>query len=194
MNWKNVEGYEGVYEISDTGLLRNTKRGKIVSPTLDRYGYVRYGLHKSGKMVCAQAHRLVAKAFIPNPDQKPQVNHINGIKTDNTASNLEWCTNSENHRHRFQVLGRVPNNRLLSREEVFEILRTKIAKGSRNTNHRQALADRYQVSVATIKAVRSGRNYSEYFNEYKALFIAPDHPCNGMDAIQLGLAIDSTTL
>jgi hypothetical protein len=123
MNWRDVPGLEGRFEVSDTGRVRSldrkvtqigrwgtqlvrSERGRELSIRLDRYGYSKLS---SSELKETQVHRVVASAFCENPEGKPQVNHKNGIKTDNRAENLEWCTNSENHRHAVDVLGRKPN-------------------------------------------------------------------------------------
>lgn len=77
-------------------------KGKLKKQTISKYGYS-YVSFKQGNIV---VHRLVAMAFIPNPENKPCVNHINGIKTDNRVENLEWCTYSENNYHAYEVLGK----------------------------------------------------------------------------------------
>lgn len=109
-NWKPVFGYEGSYEVSDLGNVRGLDRfnslgaprkGGVMSQTLTAKGYRRLGLSRDGKMSALQVHRLVCLAFIPNPDNKPQVNHIDGDKTNNHLDNLEWCTNGENQIHAF---------------------------------------------------------------------------------------------
>ena len=100
--WKAVKDYEGIYEISSYGRLRSLDRavrhysggdrnvkGKLYEPHYLR-GYILYGLCKNGKIKTGYAARLVAIAFIPNPENKPEVNHKNGIKTDNRIENLEW--------------------------------------------------------------------------------------------------------
>lgn len=93
--WKDVKGFEGLYFVSNKGNVKNN-RGKILKPWFKRYGYLDLKLTKNRKQYHKQVHRLVAEAFIPNPKNKPQVNHINGFKFWNTVENLEWVTNKEN--------------------------------------------------------------------------------------------------
>ena len=99
MKWKIIKETNGLYEISENGLVRKTKTGKIIKPIPNEKGYLRIKLLINYKRHIFRVHRLVAQAFIPNPNNKPQVNHINGIKTDNRVQNLEWVSNSENIKH-----------------------------------------------------------------------------------------------
>lgn len=96
--WKDIEGYEGIYQVSDTGKVRVKRTGLIRSLVLGKTGYYKVSL-KAGHSKTIDVHRLVATAFIPNPEGKKEVNHINGIKTDNRAENLEWVTRNENTAH-----------------------------------------------------------------------------------------------
>lgn len=95
-NYKNIVGYEDLYEVSDTGLVRNKVSGKILKPGKDGKGYLRVRLYKDGEWKMYRIHRLVAEAFIPNPLNLPQVNHIDQNKSNNNVDNLEWCTSQYN--------------------------------------------------------------------------------------------------
>lgn len=103
--WRDIAGYEGIYQVSDQGHIRNVKRGRERQLHYNNNGYVQVVLSRENKREHPLVHRLVALAFIPNPEGKPQINHKNGVKTDNRPDNLEWCTMGENLKHRHRVLG-----------------------------------------------------------------------------------------
>jgi hypothetical protein len=97
---KDIEGYEGFYSVSRDGRVWTHRRGKYLNPGSSSQGkYLSVCLTRDGKVKCFSIHRLVASAFIENPDNKPQVNHIDGNKRNNNAYNLEWVTGSENMKH-----------------------------------------------------------------------------------------------
>ncbi len=105
--WKQIEGYEGLYEVSNLGRVKslpkpkslNRRKGELIMSHGIGAGYPFIILCKNGKVKNIRIHRLVAKAFIPNLDNKPQVNHINCVKHDNKVENLEWTTQQENITH-----------------------------------------------------------------------------------------------
>ena len=94
-----IDGQESNYIVSNTGLVKNATSGLLLAYSLDGKGYAHVGLSMNNKSHTKRIHRLVAETFIPNPENKPQVNHMNGVKTCNWVGNLEWCTNSENQIH-----------------------------------------------------------------------------------------------
>ena len=83
------------YDVTESGIVVNTKTGKVLHQYKSEYGYLRVALSENGKQKRVFVHRLVAMKYIPNPHNLPQVNHKNGIKTDIRVENLEWCTASQ---------------------------------------------------------------------------------------------------
>lgn len=113
--WKPIKGYEGLYEVSNLGNVKGlaktvrckdnalrTVRERVLKPQMNERGYLFVSLYKNKKCIHAKIHRLVAQAFIPNEEEKKCVNHIDGDKTNNVVTNLEWCTHSENMKHAFK--------------------------------------------------------------------------------------------
>ena len=99
--WKDIEGYEGLYMISDMGRVKSLNYGrtgeeKIIKPCKHKNGYLQVCLCKNSKHNKFLVHRLAATAFIPNPENKPCIDHINTIKNDNRVENLKWVTHKEN--------------------------------------------------------------------------------------------------
>ena len=117
--WKDIVGFESLYQVSNlgrikalpkkvynSGLLNSNKcfisKEKILKPSTISKGYKGITLTKEGKRYPKKVHRLVAMAFIPNPYNKSQINHIDCNKANNCVENLEWCTNGENQKHAFK--------------------------------------------------------------------------------------------
>lgn len=94
--WKDIEGYEGLYIVSDKGNVINIKNGGKIKRNANLKGYRIISLWKNGIGKMYRVHRLVAQAFIPNPERKPCIDHINGNRSDNRVENLRWVTNKEN--------------------------------------------------------------------------------------------------
>lgn len=114
--WKDIEGFEGLYQVSNMGKIKSCERfvkhsrnpnffrsikEKLLKQTIGRKGYLVVNLSKDGEHDCKRVSRLVAIAFVPNPDNKPEVNHKDGDKLNNNDWNLEWNTTSENIQHAY---------------------------------------------------------------------------------------------
>lgn len=115
--FKDIPGYEGKYQITSWGRVYNVDRGSFITPEHHHKGYLRVDLFdRNGKRTHYKVHRLVGMAFIPNPENKPQINHKDGNKENNSFTNLEWVTNDENvdHRQRMKQLMEEVNHEAVS--------------------------------------------------------------------------------
>lgn len=170
--WKDVKGYEGLYQISNLGRVRSfIEAGShrrcdepriLKTPVSSGTGYRVCGLYKNGVRKTALVHRMVAEAFIDNQDNKPQVNHKNGARDDNRVDNLEWVTCSENVKHGFSHNGRISpmkgrhipcKYRPLSPDQVRHI------RSSGETG--VALARKYGVTPQAICNIRKRKTYAD---------------------------------
>ena len=134
--WRDIAGYEGYYQVSNTGNVRSVDRivedgrsfkGRILKPSYDRRKYKIVILSRGGKLKCFKFHRLVALSFLENPDNLPQINHKDENKENNNVENLEWCTNEYNAKYKSHNYRKRKWLKEFSTEELIEeIKRRKI--------------------------------------------------------------------
>lgn len=159
--WKDVKGFEDCYEVSDLGNLRSKDRyvkhykgglrfykSKVKSLRFNKHGYLRCNLKKDGKRFDFLVHRLVASAFLDVSLDKNDVNHINGVKTDNRASNLEWCSSLENTIH--AVENRLIKTKLTD-NQVLDIFKSDLSQ--------RKLGKIYNVSHSIIWRIKNKKAY-----------------------------------
>ena len=170
---KPIESFETLYEIDDLGNVYSLPKKRptpttiyytkerMLKPYVSEKGYLLVDLRGHEKRTIKTVHRLVAEAFIPNPENKPQVNHIDGNKQNNCVDNLEWCTNSENQIHAFKSGLQKGNfkhhNSKLSYEDVVYI-KNHYVKNKRGCGMR-ILAKKFNVSCKSIKQIITGKSY-----------------------------------
>ena len=159
--WKNVVGFEEQYEISNLGNLRSKERfvkhwrggerkykSNFKNIRLNDHGYFRCNLKNEGKRYDFTIHRLVALAFIPNEENKPFINHKNGIKTDNRVENLEWCNQSENVTH--AVKNRLIKTKLTD-EQAKKIFNSQLSN--------RKLAEIYDINHSIVWRIKNKKAY-----------------------------------
>ena len=140
----DIPGYEG-YQVSNYGRVRNKKTGKILKPYITNKGYYTVGFWTDGKKKRLSIHRLVAKAFLPNPNNLPEVNHINGCKTDNSVCNLEWASGRNNVLHAYRTK--------LRKTKLSEIQVAEIKNLIKQGLTQREIASKYNVSHSTISEI-----------------------------------------
>lgn len=168
-----VPNYEGLYEISNFGNVKSLSRirkgcnmgdsilkERILKLNFDSSGYRTVKLYKNSVKKTPKVHRLVASAFIPNPEGKAQINHKDGCKTNNSVDNLEWCSHLENIRHAnatglIDIRGEKSFKAKLNDKKVI-FIKTALRDG---TYKQQDLADMYGVSFSVINHIKMGRTW-----------------------------------
>ncbi len=162
--WKCTNYYPEDYQISTFGRIKSFKNGKckILKPYIDKDGYLLVDLCQNSKVKKCKVHRLVAKAFIPNPLNLPEINHKSGNKFDNYFENLEWCTSLENNRHAYNTglnkSGEEHFNSKLTNEQADWCRRHYIPR------HPEfgaaALARKFKISHMCMLKVVTGKTYT----------------------------------
>lgn len=175
--WKRIKDYED-YEISNFGRIKSYKQdknGKITLGNKDKKGYLTKTLYNKDGCKTFKVHRLVAQAFIPNPNNLPEVNHKDGNHSNNSVYNLEWCTREYNQRHAiknnlYKIEEDSPRAKL-TKEQVISIY-----KEWETNKNKKAISRKYNVSDALIgeivRGVRWSRTFEEYYG-YKSSYIKP---------------------
>jgi hypothetical protein len=166
--WIDIKGYEGIYQVSNTGKVKSLigNKIKIRKPKLDNKGYYQINLHKNNKSKTFRLHRLVAESFIPNTSSKPFVNHKNFIKTDNSIDNLEWSTPLENTRH--YIYNGEKNRKRPYENKTYE--RVKFSMDDLNEMHKlylsgftlSQIAEQYNIRTMSVIQVLLSYMHPEY--------------------------------
>ncbi len=169
--WKDIKGYEGLYEVSNLGQIKSfnylrTGKEKILKPLKDKGGYLFVSLYKSGKVKLFKIHRLVAQAFIDNPKNKPCINHIDCDRQNNCVNNLEWVTQKENIQYAYKL------ERITSCKEKTPIIAINLVTGDEIYFNSQMEAARqlnlHQGNISDVlkgKLKRTGNYNFKYVNE-----------------------------
>lgn len=155
------------YLVNREGEVFSIRSNRLISQRLDRYGYPRVNLYEGTKNHTVTVHRLVAKAFVPNPVNLPEVNHIDGDKMNNNADNLEWVTSSQNQRHAFRLglqRGQKGEKNGMARysEKDVRLVCELLAKGKRNAEIR----DETGYSFSFIEKIKYGETWTYITKEY----------------------------
>lgn len=155
------------YLISEDGQVYSLHKNTLRKPVLTKHGYLRLFIHTNQNIVSCSIHRLVAETYIPNPENKPEVNHINGVKTDNRVENLEWVTSKENKTH---AISNGLYDSVIGENHCFSTISDDTAKkicqcledGMRNKD----IANMFGVTKDMIANIKAGRSYRHISKKY----------------------------
>lgn len=159
--WVDIKGYEGLYGISNLGNIFSCRADRNLKPQKTNRGYLRICLSVNDSKKFISVHRLVASAWVFNPGLKPQVNHIDGDKTNNKAKNLEWCTQVENSAHSYNTglqqkkYGEDVSSAKLSNDQVREI-KSRLMLYKKGDCKR--IAEEYGVTRQNIEYIKNGKS------------------------------------
>lgn len=161
-NWKFINGYENRYLVSDLGNVKSLRKphrsyDKVLKPVKIGSGYLCVDLGNGNGIKRFLLHRIVAEAFMPNPDNKPQVNHINGIKTDNRLENLEWSTRSENQKHAIKTGLRTARGVKNSQAKINEDIVKCVFNDKRKYKE---ISLEYKIAISTISGIKRGYSWT----------------------------------
>ena len=166
--WRDVIGYEGLYQVSNYGRVKSFHNNGVrtLNPSFADYpGYYVVNLTKNGKQQTQYVHILVAQAFIPNPENKSYVNHIDGDKLNNCLENLEWTTPTENSRHAWRnglIKSRTGTKNLHSKLTPEQVRYIRVSYKPHDENFSiVALARKFNVSKSTIYLVLARKTYKD---------------------------------
>lgn len=152
-----IANFDG-YLVNESGQVANAKRGNHLTPHLNENGYLYVTLRKDNKNRTVAVHRLVAETFIPNPDNKPFVNHIDADRTNPSKSNLEWCTQSENIKHAYKI-GSMSQKKNFTEDELAWLLNSLVKENKTMT----ALAKSMGVGLSRLTI--NMRNHAHRTNQ-----------------------------
>ena len=150
MNWKDIKDFKGIYKVNSLGEVRRAGATQNRKKQLTRKGYYKVFLYNKNNKRAYFVHRLVAQTFIPNPQNKPNINHKNCLKTDNRVNNLEWCTQSENQLHAYKTGLQKPSKSQLGKLGIL--------------NHRSKKVNQYDLKGNFIKTWDCARDIHKELN------------------------------
>lgn len=174
--WRDIKGYEGIYQVSSLGRVKRIgyytnqsgatwESGRILKPANNSRGYYFVQLSQDNKVARKYVHRLVAEAFIPNPESKPTVNHINCDRSDNRVENLEWASYRENNDYSIQVMKRTGKNK--RNNKLSRVVQQLDLQGNVLKEYPSYREAERQTGISAIDKVCAGAKYRKTAGGYQ---------------------------